>query len=275
MTAKSDKEVPVKEEPKEEEIEEEEEEEETEDENKEVVEETAEEKAAKEAQEKEEADKVAKKAARKEDRTQRRINELTAAKKNLETELANVKLQLAADPDKKLTEEEVQSRAEAIAAKKLADKELKDIQSNFEAACAKLQKDGQKIDKDFDAKVNDMAETFGQIPSFMIGVLEDFDNGGEVLAFLANDEDEAEKIYEAKNKPAKMTKLLVEISNKLEQAKKPVPKPISKVPETVKPVGGNRASNSNIITEADTKNMDSYVAKRRAQQEERRKTRGY
>ena len=71
---------------------------------------------------------------------QRRIDEATAARKTAETEVARLKAQLEADPDKKLTPEEVETRAEAIAAKKVADKELADVQAKFEAACDKLQK---------------------------------------------------------------------------------------------------------------------------------------
>ena len=116
-----------------------------------------------------------------------------------------------------------------------------------------------------------MAEQFGPIPSFMIGVLEDFENGDEVLAYVAKEEDVAELIYSLKNRPAKMTKELVEISNKLAAAKKPKKKEISKVPDPVSPVKGGRANGSTVITEADTKNMEVYSAKRRAQMEERRK----
>lgn len=229
-------------------------------------EETPEAKATREA-----ADKIAAKAKRKDDRMQRRIDEAIAAKKTAEDELKKFK---EANPDVKLTEEEVEAKAEAKATAKLAAKNVADIQEKFDNACAKLAKDATKIDKDFDDKVNDMAEQFGPIPSFMIGVLEDFDNGAEVLAHIVNDDDVAEKIYNLKTSPAKMTKELVAISNKLIEAKKKPRKEISKVPDPVEPVNGNRHV-STVITDADTKNMDSYVAKRRAQQEQARKARGW
>jgi len=234
------------------------------------VELTDEEKAAKE-----EADKLAAKAKRKEDRVQKRFNELTAAKATAEAEVARLKAQLEADPEKKLTEEEVESRAEAIAAKKLADKEMANMQAKFEAACDRLQAEARKVDKDFDDKINDIATDVGPIPSFMIGILEDLDNGGEVLAFIANDDELAERIYGLKTKPAKMTKELVEISNKLEAEKKKPKKQISKVPDPVKPVNGSRANNSTTITEADTKDIDTYVRKRQAQMLEQRKLKGF
>jgi len=104
----------------------------------------------------------------------------------------------------------------------------------------------------------------------MIGVLSDLDNGGEVLAKIAADDDIAEEVYGMANKPTKLTKKLVELSKELSDAKKPKPKKFSKVPDPVEPVNGSR-SNSITITEADTKNMESYVAKRTRQMEERRK----
>lgn len=232
-------------------------------------EETEEEKKVREAQEKQAA-----KAQRKADRMQRRIDENVAARKAAEAEVARLKAQLEANPEQKLTEEEVEAKAEALAAKRLAERQAKEMQEQFDAACEKLAKDASKIDKDFNVKINEIAEQFGPIPSFMIGVLEDFENGGEVLAYIANDDDIAEQIYSYKNKPAKLTKELVAISNQLIEAKKPKPKALSKVPDPVKPVGSTRVV-SNVITEADTKNMESYVAKRQRQMMEKRKAQGF
>ena len=224
--------------------------------------------------EKEAADKLAAKAKRKEDRVQKRFNELTAAKATAEAEVARLKAQLEADPEKKLTEEEIESRAEAKAAQKQAAKDLAEMQTKFEAACDKLQADARKVDKDFDDKINDIATDVGPIPSFMIGILEDLDNGGEVLAFIANDDELAERIYGLKTKPAKMTKELVEISNKLEAEKKKPKKQISKVPDPVTPVKGG-TGNKNMLTEADAKNMPEYVRKRQAMMLEARKAKGF
>lgn len=225
--------------------------------------------------EKEANDKIAAKAQRKQDRMQRRIDESVAARNKAEEEVARLKAQLEANPELKLTAEEVETRANAIAAKKIQDKEIADITAKFQNDCDALQKDAKKIDKDFDSKIDDVAEQFGPIPSFMIGVLTDLDNGPEVLAHFANDEDFAEGIYKAS--PAKMTKMLVEVSNKLIEAKKKPRKEISKVEEPIEPVSGASRGKSTVITEADTKpgNMDNYVAKRNAQIAERRKQQGY
>lgn len=256
----------------EEEAEEGDEEEDEGEEGKEVVppaEETAEQKKEREAKEKIEA-----KAKRKDERMQRRIDQAVAEKKAAETEIARLKAQLEANPDAKLTPEEVEARAEAIAAKKIADKELEAVQTKFNDACAKLQAEANKIDKDFDTKIADVAADFGPIPTFMINVLSDFENGGEVLAFIANDDEVAEKVYGFKNSPARMTKALVDISNALIEAKKPARKKISRVPDPITPVKGTRVA-STAITEADAKNMDAYVAKRQKQIAEQRKLKGF
>ena len=236
---------------------------------------TEEEKAAKEA-EKKAADKAAAKAQRKQERMQRRIDEATAAAKAAKDELAAFK---AANPDSKLSEEEVEAKAEAKAAEKIAAKNLEKLQQDFSDMCDRLQKDATTIDKDFYEKSVDISEQFGPIPSFMIGVLDDLDNGGEVLAHIMNDDDLAEKLWklDKDNKKAKMTKEVVAIGEKLEAEKKAkTKKQISKVPEPIKPVGASR-STSTVITKADTRpeNMDNYVAKRRAQMEANRKARGY
>lgn len=229
--------------------------------------ETEEQKKEREAKEKEAA-----KAQRKQDRTQRRIDRLVAEKKAAEAEVTRLKEQLAANPDQKLTAEEIEAQAEAKAAKKIADKELADLQSKFDADCETLAKAATKVDKQFNDKINELAEDIGPIPSFMIGVLADMENGGEVLAYVANDDELAEDIWKAK--PAKMTKLLVEISTKLTDAKKKPKKQISKVEAPGEPVKGSRVVSSQ-LTEADTKNMDTYVAKRQKMMMEKRKAQGF
>lgn len=221
--------------------------------------------------ERETAERTAAKAKRKDERMQRRIDEATASAKAAKAELEAFK---AANPDSKLTEEEVQSRAQKIADDKLAAKQVEDTNKAFQASCDKLQSAAIKLDKDFDNKINDIADQFGPIPSFAIATLADLDNGAEVLAYFANNEEFAENIYG--KSPATMTRKLVEKSLELIAAKKKPKKEISKVPDPVEPVNGSRHV-STTITEADTKpeNIDSYVAKRRLQQEAARKARGW
>lgn len=245
-----------------------------EDEGEEKEEDKEEELTPEQIKEKEANEKVAAKAQRKQDRMQRRIDDAIGKQKAAEAETARLKAQIEANPDLKLTAEEVQTRAEAIANKKIQEKEIADIQAQFDKDCDSLQKDARKIDKEFDDKIGDIAEQFGPIPSFMIGVLSDFENGGEVLAKIASDEDLAEEIYDLKSKPAKMTRKLVELSNELIAAKKKPKKEISRVEAGVEPVKAARTV-STTITESDTKNMDNYVAKRQAQMADRHKVRGF
>jgi len=235
--------------------------------DKEKIEETAEEKEKREASEKEAA-----KAQRKQDRMQRRIDEAISAKKAAEDKVAALEAQLAADPDKTLTAEEIKKQAKALADEQIKAKELETLQANFQKSCDDLQAAAKKIDKEFDDKIEDVCAQFGPIPSFMIGVLADMDNGGEVLAYLADKEDEAEGVW--KKSPATMTRKLVEISNKLIEAKKKPKKQLSNVPDPVEPVNGSRQVSS-AITEADAKDMEVWTAKRRQQMIERRKAQGY
>ncbi len=230
---------------------------------------TDEEKAAKA-----EAEKIAAKAKRKEDRVQKRFNELTAKANAAEAEVARLKAQLEANPDLKLTAEEIETKAKALADKRIADKEIEEMQAKFQLACDTLQAAAKKIDKDFDDKINDITTDVGPIPGFLIGVLENLDNGGEVLAFIADDDELAERIFKLKGNPAKMTKETVDISNKLEAEKKKPKKQISKVPDPVTPVKGG-SGNKNALTEADTKNMPEYVRKRQQQMLEQRKLKGF
>ena len=230
--------------------------------------ETDEEKAARETKEKADA-----KEARKEARIQKRIDTAVAAQKIAEAKVIELQAQLAANPDKKLTEEEVQSKAEVIASEKVAAKELERLQEEFNKTCDKMQAEAVKIDKDFTPKVIDMTNELGAIPSRIIGILSDLDNGAEVLAFMANDIDEAEKLYDLKNRPERLAIAIVRISDKLADAKKPKPKVISRVPNQGEPLKPARVSNSNQITGKET--TEEYIAKRQRQREEQRKLRGY
>jgi len=230
----------------------------------EKVEETAEEKAAREKQEKEAA-----KLKRKDERVQRRIDTAIAEKKAAEAEVARLKAQLEANPEKKLTEEEVETLAEAKATKKLQEKEIERLKQEFDTACDKLQAAATKKDKEFGDKVGDMANLFGPIPSRVIGILNDIEDGHEVLNMMVDDDDLAETIYKLKDKPEKLAIALVRIADKLAEEKKPKPKKVSQVPNPVTPVKSGRVQ-STTITEADTKNMDSYTRKRMAQMKARR-----
>jgi hypothetical protein len=234
----------------------------------EKVEETAEEKAAREANETEAA-----KELRKQERIQKRIDKAVAAQKRAEDEVLKWKALAEAKPtDEKLTEEEVQRRADAIANEKLTAQNLNNLQKEFEKNCDKIQAAAEKEDKDFNKKVHELAAEIGPLPNQMLNVLFDLDNGAEVLVYLANDVDEAERIYGLVDKPARLGIALSKIADKLEEKKKPKPKVISKVPDGVKPVNGNRVQSTQITSKDTTPDgMENYVRKRQLQLEQRRK----
>ena len=247
---------------------EEEDEEDKEEDDSEKVEETAEEKVAREAKESEDA-----KNRRKEERIQKRIDKAVAAQKVAEAEVLKWKTLAEAKPDdEKLTKEEVEARAEAIAAEKIAKSELYNLQKEFNKNCDKIQESAIKADKDFYPKVQALAAEIGPLPTPMMNVLFDLDNGADVLVYLANDVDEAERIYDLQNKPAKLGIALSKIADKLAEEKKPKPKKISEVPDPMKPVNGNRVQTTQITSKDTTPDgMENYVRKRQLQMEQRRK----
>ncbi len=163
------------------------------------------------------------------ERLQKRIDKKTGSEKTLQKQLDALQKQLEAkqaEGEAVLTEDEVQTRAERIAAERVAEKE-------FTRACNKLAEDATKVDKKFDDKVKEMGEEIGPIPSAMIGILEDLDNGGAILAHLVNNVDDAEEIYKLPlpKMALKLSKLSTEIAAKAKPKKQ-----ISNVPEPNEPV---------------------------------------
>lgn len=230
----------------------------------EKVEETAEEKETREKTEREAA-----KANRKEQRIQKRIDTAVAAQKTAEAEVIKLKAQLAAKTEggETLTEADVQARADAIANEKFTAKEVERAQDEFTARCDKLHDAAVKLDKDFTRNVNLMAEELGPIPSTVVNSISELENGAEVLKFMVDDVDEAEKIYDLKNKPVRLGMALARISDRLIEEKKPKPKVISKVPNPKEPVNGSRAT-STVITGKES--TEEYIRKRQAQMKEKR-----
>lgn len=243
-TDEDDKEIKVVEEKEEEIIEGEEKEEETKEEEL-----TAEQLAAKEAEDKK---------TKTQERIQKRIDKEVAEKKRLAEENAELKRKLeakAVEGETTLTEEDVNTRAETLAAQRIAERD-------FINSCNRLAEAAEKKDKLFPKKMEAMAEEIGKLPGHMIGILDDLDNGGDVLAHLTDNVEEAEKIYSMS--PAKMavelTKLSVKIVPKKEQ------KQISKVPDPINAVQGSAKANG---APKDTDNMDDWIAKRNKQVQER------
>lgn len=197
------------------------------------------------------------------ERLQRRIGKTTGEKAQIAKDLltAQAALEAKAADGSGLTEEEVERRAEIKANEKTT-------QADFARAQKKLIAEAKKSDKDFLVKVNEMAADVAPIPAHMIGILDDMDNGGAVLSYLANNVDEYEDIF---NQPLpKMTRMLDKIGQKIEAEKKPKPKEISKVPAPNEPIKGNERS-PNVLS--DKQSMDDWVRTRNAQVKERREQR--
>jgi hypothetical protein len=241
-------------------------------EDEEIKEEVVEEKVETKIEEKEEKiekteeELAAAKTVKERERIQRRIDKLTAEKKLLERTNADLQAKLdakAKEGDVVLTKEDVDKEATRIA-------DAKVMQQNFDAACNRLADAGKATDKDFDKKVAAMAEDIGPIPGELIAVLDDLDNGGEVLSYLTNNVDEAEEIW--KLSLAKQAAKLAKISIKLVKP----PKTVSKAPNPIEAVTKTN-KDTNTVVLSDKEPMEEWVRKREAQiakrEAERRGTR--
>lgn len=213
--------------------------------------------------------KAREKRERAESRKERRIDKLTKERNELQQELEALRKQREEQPVEGLTEEEVERRAEALAQQRLAERALAN-DSN------KLLKQAQKADERFDDNVADMAEELGNIPQNMIYILAnelDHDNGGEVLAYLANNIDEAEDIYKLVNNPVKMALKLNKISDTLKtKPSRKEAKPRSNAPAPIRPVTENGRPAVGALTGKE--DMETFMRVRNAQAEAYRKQKG-
>lgn len=239
-----------------------------EDENKEEnenKEETDEEKTARLAQEK---------ADRQEKRIQKRIDKAIAAQKAAEARAEAAEARLKEQPVEGLTEEEVQRRADALAATKLAEKQALEAKKKFEDTCDSLESVAIKTDKEFTKKIVEVTSELGPIPAPIIEVLGDLEygNGGQVLAYLADNIDEAEDLYELRDNPRKLDRALSKISDKLKEAEKKPRRERSALPPPIEPVGNSRQESTRITGK---ESQEEFNAKRAKQIAERQAQRGY
>ena len=190
-------------------------------------------------------------------RIQKRIDKEVAKRKAAETELAELKAKVEASGEGSLTPEEADKLAEEKAKQIVAMRE-------FEKACDSLFKAAIKIDKDFKEKIDALADDIGAIPGAIIGVLSDFDNGGKVLTYLADNPDEAEKIWEMS--PMKAAVELTKLSAKLVTPKKVV----SKVPPPNDPLKGSGRTTTDAPLN-DKMSTKDWIEKRKRDVEEKRK----
>lgn len=203
------------------------------------------------------------------ERLQKRIGRTVGERDTIKKELVDAKAALEsklAEGEQPLTEEEVNRRANELAKQTVTERE-------FEAAKTRIAKGAIKADKDFMTKINELAEDIAPIPGAMIGILDDLENenGGAVLAYLANNPDEFEEIHTLPM--VKMARRIDKISEKLIEEAKTKPKKISKVPPPTESIGGNAGNSNNSMILTGKESMDEFVRKRNAQVEARRKAR--
>ncbi len=251
---------------------------EDEDENEEESEEEPEPEEKEQTEEEKAAAKVKAKEERKEARQQRRIDKAVGEAKEAKAELEKLRKQMAENPKEGLSEEEVERRAEEKAAQRLAAKEKEAEGARLDKAIDTLATQGNKADKDFDKKVDEMAKEVAAIPLPMIEALADLDNenGGEVLAYLANNVEEYEDFFDASMKPIserKMVQKLIRISDKVKENKRPAPKPKSKVPAPVGDVEESGRPVASVLTGKE--DQETFNRIRNKQISDRQKARGY
>jgi hypothetical protein len=157
-----------------------------------------------------------KKVSRLERRTGKTAGERDQLKKDLTA--ARAQLEAKVEEGQGLSEEEVERRANIKAGEIAAN-------SEFSKAVNKLVRSAAKIDKDVEKKLTEMGQDISPIPGTMIGILEDLDNdnGGAVLAHLADNPDLYEEIWDLPL--AKLSNRLNRISDKLVEDAKVKVKP--------------------------------------------------
>lgn len=218
--------------------------------------------AAEKTEEQLEAEKQEAKTAKEKERIQKRIDKEVAKRKVLETELADLKAQLAAKSSEdgvKFTKEDVEAEANKLAEQKINERE-------FVNACNQLANGANKLDKDFDKKIKALGEDVAPLPSYMIRILYENENnyGSNVLVHFANNPDTYEDIYTLDE--VKMARAIDKIANKLLAEAKSKPRQISKVPPPNEPVNGAAKTPINL---SDKEPMEDWIAKRNRQVAER------
>lgn len=138
----------------------------------------------------------------------------------------------------------------------------------FEAATGRILEDGQKNIPDFEAARQEMVANFGDQlnarPDFFEALIgDDVPNAHDVFYTLAKDPEQTEKLLSMP--PLRMAKEIARLSEKLAKPATPEPKPISKAPAPVKPVGGapaaaTRLDDPNIPMEDFAKNYLKQMA---------------
>jgi hypothetical protein len=212
----------------------------------------------------------AEKEQRKAERQQRKWDKLAAEKTAAEKRVLELEAQLKEKPKEGLTEEEINRRAEELAAEKLKSKSAEDATTQFQRTADTLIKDAKKIDKDFEKKINEVAEDTGvKMPAYMVDILADLDNknGHEILAQMAADPDLYEELCGLNER--RMIRRLDKMSDEIKtKTKKEKP---SNLPDPIEPINDGSNNRGNTIPKDPTKNMDEYVRIRALQVADQRK----
>lgn len=228
--------------------------EEKKEENEEIIEESE------KTEEELETEKIEAKTLAERTKIQKRIDREVAKRKVAEAEVVRLNEQLSAKTEggeKVLTEEDIEKEAERRAA-------IKDAEREFIKACNRLQENAIKISKDFDKKIAELSDDIGPIPSQLIGILDDIENGGAILNYLTDNPDEAEEIYQLPT--AKMAVKLAKIGIKLTPIKES--KKVSQVPPPNEIIKTNGRTTNQLNDNMDVK---TWIETRNAQQRSRGK----
>lgn len=131
-------------------------------------------------------------------------------------------------------------------------------EQRFNESCNKVYSVGKSEFPDFDQAVANLQ---------MVGVNRDFleltsasDAGAKILHHLGNDLDEAARILALP--PVHMARELTRLEYKLAQP--PAPKPVSKAPEPIKPIGAGAATDNGL---RDDLPMDEWLRRRNSQRQ--------
>lgn len=228
--------------------------------------ETEEQKTARLAAEKDE------KETRKKERQQRKWDKLAAEKTAAEKRVLELEAQIKETPKEGLTEEEVERRA-AEKAKTLTQQQQQEREEKeFAKTADGLIKDAKKIDKDFEKNINKVAEDTGiKMPKYMVDILADLDNdnGHEILALMAKDEDLYEELCELSER--RMIRRLDKMSDEIKAKAKAPKKEPSNLPDPIEPINDGTNNRGNALPSSPLKNMDEYVRIRALQTAEARK----
>lgn len=225
----------------------------------------------------EEDDKEAERERKKQERMKQKLDKKDADNKALKKRIADLEAKVAANPDKVLTEDDVELRAE----KKANDtREREKLREKGDKLADEAQKHLKMKDKEFNKLIADTLSAledadYKGFPAEVVDALSDIDNGGVALAHLLKNPDELEECIGLiqRGKTIKLGVDLAKLANKLASPRRQ----ISKVPDAIETLGGKAtvADRLSFLTNKKNKTpdeMQEYVQARNADIEQKRKS---